>query len=105
MNLPLVSEDVFLGMVLDLANLRGWLAAHFRPAKTERGWRTAVQADGAGFPDLVLVRDRVIYAELKSEKGSLSSAQGIWMLALEKAGQEIYCWRPSDWPKIEEVLR
>jgi hypothetical protein len=50
---PPITEAAFLRQVLDLAKLRGWRTAHFRPAQTSRGWRTAVQGDGAGFPDLV----------------------------------------------------
>lgn len=56
--------DTFLGA----ARINGWTCAHFRPARTEHGWRTAVQADGAGFPDWVLVRERVIFVELKRQK-------------------------------------
>jgi hypothetical protein len=51
-----------------------------------------------GFPDLVLVRDRVIYAELKSEKGRLRPEQITWLERLDKAGATAYVWRPSDWP-------
>jgi hypothetical protein len=28
--------------VIELAKLRGWRTAHFRPARTAHGWRTAV---------------------------------------------------------------
>ena len=50
----------------------GGRVAHFRPPRTVHGWRTAVAADGAGFPDLVMVRgSRLLAAELKSERESL----------------------------------
>jgi hypothetical protein len=93
------------GTVIDLARLLKWRVAHFRPARTAKGWRTPVQADGAGFPDLVLVRDRVIYAELKSETGRLSTDQEAWRDAILGAGGLWYCWRPSDWPEVVAVLR
>ncbi len=32
-----------------------WRIAHFRPAKTEKGWRTPMTGD-VGFPDLVIAR-------------------------------------------------
>lgn len=101
----MISENDFLKQVIDLAHLCGWKVAHFRPAQTTRGWRTPVQADGAGFPDLVLVKERVIFPELKSEKGKLSDAQKAWRDALLAAGGEYYCWRPSDFENIVECLK
>ena len=65
------TEDGFLGWIIDQAQWSGWTVAHFPPARTEQGWRTAVAADGAGFPDLTLVRDRIIFAEVKSAAGFL----------------------------------
>ena len=63
-----------------------------------------VAGDGAGFPDLVLVRERVIFAELKSETGRLSPEQKTWGDKLFIADCEIYNWRPSDWDKIIKIL-
>ena len=59
-----------------------------------------------GFPDLVLLRaPRVIFAELKSQKGRLSDDQRRWLEVLGGCpGVETYCWRPSDWPTITGVL-
>ena len=93
--------------VIDLAHLLGWTVAHFRPARTAQGWRTPVAADGAGFPDCVFVRDRVVYAELKSAKGAPSAAQRRWLDQLDRAGAETYVWRPADWMDgtIESTLR
>lgn len=83
--------------VLEVAALTGWLRAHFRPALTARGWRTPVEAEGAGFPDLVLVRERVVWAELKGPRGKLSLEQAAWIQSLRRAGQEVYVWTPEDW--------
>lgn len=58
----------------------------------------------AGFPDWVLIRDRIIYAELKSEKGKPSDAQIVWLDALALAGGEVYLWRPSDLDEIAQIL-
>lgn len=99
------SESDFQKQVIQLARLYKWRAAHFRAAMNRRGqWQTPVQADGAGFPDLVLVRDRVIWAELKSEKGKLSPEQEQWIARLKAAGQEVYVWRPKDWNEIVTTL-
>ncbi len=102
MNIKPESEAGFTKAVLGLAKLYGWRACHFRPGMNRRGqWSTAVQGDGVGFPDLVLVRGkRVIWAELKSVTGKLSSYQEKWLLALKEAGQEVYVWRPEMWNEI-----
>ena len=102
-----MSEADLQKNVISLARAQGWLVAHFRPGMTKRGnWVTAVQGDGAGFPDLVLVKDRVIYVELKKELGKLTDVQDIWMSRLNHAGADTYVWRPSHWMNgtIEKVL-
>lgn len=90
--------------IIRLAQTLGWKVAHFRPAKTSKGWRTAVAADGAGFPDLILVRDRVVAVELKNEKGRVTPEQREWMAALDVAGVETYVWRPDDLDDAMAVL-
>ena len=106
-----ISEDDLQGAVIDRAHDLGWTVAHFRsvPVKRHDGtirYETPVQADGAGFPDLVLVRDRVLFVELKSDTGRVSTAQQDWMFALSHAGAEVHLWYPSQWRDgtIESVL-
>lgn len=99
--------------VIELAHLFGWRVAHFDRVPVKRGQRvlymTPVMADGAGFPDLVLVRDRVIFAELKRRavKSSVSDEQAAWHTSLLSAGAEFYLWEWSDWTAgtIEDLLR
>ena len=109
-----ISETAFTAQILELAQTFGWKTAHFRPGMTSRldrngksVWVTAVQGDGAGFPDLVLVRaSRLIFAELKSETGAVKKLQGGWLVALEGIkGAEVYVWKPSDWDLILRILR
>lgn len=100
-----IREDEWQATVVELARTLGWRVAHFRPARTKDDWRTPVAADGKGFPDLVLVRDRVVYAELKSDRGALRPDQREWIAALEAAGQEVYIWRPIDFDRMEATLR
>lgn len=103
--LPKMTEAAFQKQVIALAKLHGWRVAHFRPSLNRRGkWQTAVQADGSGFPDLVLVRERVIWAELKTEDGKLSNDQIDWQTDLLDANQEVYVWRPCNWEEIVEAL-
>lgn len=100
-----MSEADFQRQILDLAARYRWRVAHFRPAMTRKGWRTAVAADGAGFPDLVLVRDRIIFAELKADAGRLTAAQTVWIAELRSAGAEAYVWRPVNFDGIDATLR
>jgi hypothetical protein len=76
------------------------------------GWRLCYhtlrsRGSKAGFPDRVLVRDRVIYAELKREKRvatPITPEQREWLDALAKTGGEVYLWRPSDLDEIAQIL-
>jgi len=107
-DLSLREADLLAG-VIDLAHALGYRVAHFRPAQTAHGWRTPVAADGAGFPDLVLVRPRdgrVIVAELKAEHGRVTPAQRAWLDDLASTGIPTFTWWPADYPdRIAAVLR
>jgi hypothetical protein len=100
-----VTESEWQSQIIEIAHLLSWRVAHFRPARTNKGWRTAVSADGKGWPDLVLVRDRVVFAEAKVEKGRLDVEQEGWRDALLEAGAEWYVWRPQDVDEVLAVLR
>lgn len=101
-----ISEAEFLRQVIKLAGHRRWRVAHFRPAQTKKGWRTAVQGDGKGFPDLLLIReDVIIVAELKVGRNKVTSEQTAWLQAFDWAGVKPYVWTPADWPEIERVLQ
>lgn len=106
---PKLSEEEFQQQVIDLAHYCNWTVAHFRKARTLKGWVTPVQADGKGWPDLVLVRHfTIIFAELKSEKGKLTPEQQNWIDLLSNVGDkdvQVYIWRPENWDKIEATLR
>lgn len=101
-------EDSFKTWVIELAMLHKWKVAHFRGAWSLDGkhFRTPVEADAEGFPDLVLARGpATIYAELKTKKGKLTDAQKEWLAALaENPGNKCFVWRPADRNEIEEVL-
>jgi hypothetical protein len=100
------TEAQFQDAVVDYAQALDWRVAHFMPARAAKGYRTPVQYDAAGFPDLVLTRrPRVIFAEMKSQTGRLSATQREWLADLAACpGVESYTWRPSDWFDIELVL-
>lgn len=102
-----VPESAFTQQLIGLARMHGWRSAHFRPAQNASGrWRTPVAGDGAGFPDLVLLRGhRVIIAELKAEGRYPGPEQRAWLDAWRAAGAEVNVWRPSDLDAIAQVLR
>ncbi len=102
----MLEKDLVKG-IIDVARLLGWRTVHFRPAMTKHGWVTPVQGDGRGWPDLVLVKDRVIYIEAKVGKNTLSPEQATWIEALRAAGQEAYVFTNRDWDDgiVEAVLR
>ena len=107
---PPESEAAFQQRVIALAQSCRWMVAHFRPARCVRRdgtvyYETPVQADGAGFPDLVLVRDRVLFVELKTDKGVVRPNQRFWIEALRATGATALVWRPRDWAEIDETLR
>ena len=91
-----MTEKEFQAQVIEMAKAFGWLVYHT--------WNS--QHSAAGFPDLVMVRGgRLIFAELKTEKGKVSDAQVVWIMEIGSSGTEVYIWRPSDIDYIEEKLR
>lgn len=90
-----MTEKDWQRQLVELARLLGW----------ERIYHTHTSKHSqAGFPDLVLVRDRVIYLELKTETGNLTRAQLEWLTALFKAGAETYVARPADFELVAKIL-
>jgi len=93
--MPPVTEKEFDAQIRQLARLLGWTTYH--------PWRS-VHSE-AGYPDLTLVRPpRLIFAELKADRGKLTWAQRNWLSLLEACGIECYVWRPADWKAIECTL-
>ena len=90
------TERAFQASVIRYARLMGWREYHTRDSRGSQ----------AGFPDLVLIRrPRVVWAELKSERGRLSDDQRAWIEELRACGQTAFVWRPSSWQEVERVLR
>ena len=95
-----VKEDDFLAAVIELATLCHWLVYHTYDSRRSQ----------AGFPDLVLVKpDKLIFAELKTAKGTVRPAQKEWLdtlaaVSIDQSQIEIYLWRPDDWDGIVKIL-
>ena len=92
-----MTEAEFQANVIDLAKTLGWRIHH------DRGdYRQCIAGD-PGFPDLVLAKDgRVLFLELKSEKGKMTEAQGAWFGDLPL--QHAYLVYPTDMQEIAKLL-
>lgn len=96
-----ISEAKFQAMVEELAVTCGWTAFHLNlPMRSP-----------AGFPDLVMFRERIVFAELKSRSprtgraGKLSPWQIEYAHTIQKAGGEYYSWLyPDDWEDVKVAL-
>lgn len=89
-----IPEAAWQSRVTDYATLMGWTWYHTYSSKRST----------AGFPDLALFRERVVFAELKSERGRVTREQAEWRRVVEHAGAEYHLWRPSDWDEVRRVL-
>ena len=65
----LVNEREFQASIVDLARLCGWRVVHFHDSRREVGGEMVGDSDAKGWPDLTLIRDRILYREVKTEKG------------------------------------
>ena len=97
-----MDEKAFQSAVVRLARQFGW-RVYFT-------WSS--MHSPAGYPDLTMCRPasngqpgRLIFAELKTDRGKLTPAQEEWLADLRAVGAEAHCWRPSDVDTIAEVLR
>lgn len=105
-----MSEAEFTTAVIDFARSLGYRVAHFRPARVtgkdgKETWRTAVQGDGKGFPDVLFLRGSSLFvAELKVGKNKTTREQDEWLSAFRAAGVRAFVWRPCDWEEIRREL-
>jgi hypothetical protein len=93
-----MTEAELQRIIVDAATLGRWRVAHFPPSRSHRGGHLTAGAYDAvrGWPDLVLVRDRVLVLELKSARGRLTAEQQAWLDAFTAAGVDARVVRPAD---------
>jgi VRR-NUC domain len=89
-------EKSWQAEVVDIATTCGW----------QRRYHTFdSRRSTPGFPDLTLVRPpRLIFAEIKTERGRVTRDQWGWLADLVACGAECYVWRPSDRADVDMVL-
>lgn len=86
-----MTEDELSQAIIEAATYRGWRVHHIRRSDK------AVQQGHSGFPDLVLARNgKVLFFELKSEKGNLSADQIAWLNAIDGGIQKVSFWIHGD---------
>jgi len=88
------SEKDFQSWVIEQAESNGWDWYHTFNSKRSK----------SGYPDLMMWRERVLFAEVKSEDGVVSATQANVIDDLRAAGAEVYVWRPSDMLEVVRVL-
>ena len=90
-----IPEKTWQTQVVQLAQTLGWRRPFhvYDSRRSEHGW-----------PDLALVRDRLIFAELKRQTGKPTDHQIDWLNALTRAGVECYLWRPADLDEVARIL-
>ena len=95
-------EKQFMADVVRFARRAGWRTYHTHDSRKSE----------AGFPDLVMLRrGEMVVAELKVGKNKETPEQSDWLHDFWLVGVNCplgivltYTWRPTDWPKIIEVL-
>lgn len=87
-----MTEDQLLTAVTDALTLYHWKWVHFRRSDK------AQMMGSAGFPDICAARKgRILFLELKSDRGKLSDAQWQWADALVPYW---YVIQPADLDKL-----
>ncbi len=91
-----IPEADFHAYVTDLLHLGGFLFHH----------ETDSRRSPKGFPDIVAVKlSRLIWIELKTERGKVRPEQTRWLDALRLTGRcEVYLWRPSDSDEARRII-
>lgn len=95
---PTLTERRFQDQIVELARDHyGWLVVHYGGNQHRRAYY-----DATGFPDLLMIsRDgRIMFRELKTDRGVLTPDQERWGRELGDRGVDHAVWRPDDWPAI-----
>ena len=91
-----MNEKQWQTNVIQLAKTYGWTVYH------------TLRSEGSepGFPDLVLVHPKrgVLFRELKTDDGRMSSDQLRWLGVLTSAGCDADVWRPADLDRVNLEL-
>lgn len=93
-----MTEAEFQSVVMGVARMYKWVVYHVYDSR-----RTSAK----GCPDLIMLHEgqrRLVFAELKTQRGKLTPEQEWWIRVLSTCGIEAVVWRPSDLPDIPKFL-
>jgi len=85
--------------VIELAESQGWLVYHVANVKGQLRCKSSV-----GFPDLLLLKDKIVIWECKIPPNKLSPAQKVWTDRFAEVGVETKVITPEDWDYIKLTL-
>ena len=92
---PFRNEAEFTARLIVWMRWAGWLVYHTHDSRRSE----------PGFPDLILVRGRIVVAlELKMPGCKPTPKQQAWLTALERTGIEAWCACPDDHAEIAAAL-
>lgn len=90
-------------LLVPKAHDAGWRVAWFPQVETRtRGWRVPVAGDAKGWFDLIMLRDRFMFVELKGDGDKIRPEQADWLAAVRLIATpdskvEAKIWTPADW--------
>lgn len=96
-------EPTFQRWVVPTARANGW-RVRVMDTRAGGGLRRQGHKMDRGWPDLLLVRERVMWIELKAQGGKLRPDQEDVIELLRKAGAEVWIFTPRDWEELLGVL-
>jgi hypothetical protein len=101
-----MSGKMISDAAVDLAHSRGYIVAHFSPARVRDSFITNYAYDSKGYPDLTLVGPKMIVIEVKGDGDKLSPEQERWLEAFEKAGIQTMVLTSKAWREgeLERIL-
>lgn len=93
---PGITETEFQSQVIGLAEAHGWRVVHLNDSRGQKA---------VGWPDLVLIKDRLLFRELKRTGRRPTLVQQMMLDALTAAGADCAVWTPADWPEIHAAIQ
>ena len=92
-------EQQFQHMVIQLAEQNGWLVYHVANVRGQLRAKSSV-----GFPDLILLKHKVVAWECKRKGRKASEPQQVWIDAFNAVKVESRVITEDDWDYIVNVL-
>jgi hypothetical protein len=90
-----MTEADLQSRIVDVAKMNGWRIYHTYDSRRSN----------PGFPDLCMVRgERLVFMELKADKGKVSPDQVMWLAALSMTHAEVYLVYPRHMQEVADLL-